>query len=398
MALEQLEGTRFSLTQNSRLIQIATDEILTVFPGIAIKAPDIAANEMGVWSLASVGNKGEIQYSSFTQPQYILQARNGCVWNPKLKITQVGGKLLLSDYTVNGEICPDAFWNNTFEKIFGTGLDIRDFYATPEGRAILDMILAKVFLAMHNDVYDVMYYGSHPLVTTSYENQYYTIEAGKFADFKDMMEVSDGGGVLTILDALADAGNDSHLDTAFAGGDITDDAFTGGSNNIAYYLDLLQSQAHHELKTVRNNNAADVVVLAHPAEFEALEDYYITTYGAIPEMAKYFTTGASGELKLAQNVLHYKGSPVVRMQGWKRFDDATGLNVHRLVAVARGVFGGAYDVLDLPGQRNVGMRIDQRLGGGTGFMGKIYMLSDFKLGTEVLESNLVSMISLVDTP
>lgn len=397
MALEQLQGTRFSLTQNSRLIQIATDEILNVFPGVAIKAPDIAANELGVWSLASVGNRGEIQYSSFTQPQYILQARNGCVWNPKLKITQVGGKMILSDYTVNGEICPDAFWDNTFEKIFGTGLDIRDFYATPEGRAILDMILAKIFLAMHNDVFDVMYYGSHPLITTAGENQYYTIEAGAWEDFVDMMAVSDGGGVLTILDALADDGV-SHLDTAFAGGDITNDAFTGGSNNIAYYLDLLISQAHIELKTVYTNNSEDVVILAHPAEFKALKDYYITTYGDIPQIVQYRTTGANGEMKLQQNVLYYDGMPVVNMQGWKRFDNATGLNVHRLVACARGVFGGAYDVMDLPGQRNVGMRIDQRLGGGTGFMGKIYMLSDFKLGTEVLESNLVSMISLVDTP
>jgi hypothetical protein len=398
MPVEKLEGVRFSLNSGARTIEISSDEVIQLFEGVSIKAPDIAASDFGLWSLSSVGNKGEIKYNSFTQPKHILQARNGCVWNPKMKITQVGGKMILSNYTINGEICPDAFWESTFEKIFGTGLDIRDFYATPEGRAVTDIIMGKIFMAMHNGVYDVMYYGSHPLVDDSDENGYYTVEADEFADFLDQMNVSDGGGILTQLDGLADGGNDAHLAGAIAAGDITDGDYTGGTNAITKYFDDLYDIATTDLKTVWDENAENVLILAHPAEFKAYRDHLLTTYNEIPATLQYFVKGANGEMQASRNVLYYDGTPIIKMNGWRRFDRVTGYNIHRLVATARGVFGGAYDVGALPGQSWTGMRIDQRFGGGEGFMGKVYMLSDFKLGTEVLDHELVSMTRIVDTP
>lgn len=393
-----ITGTRFSLTGSGRIIEIPTDEVIQLFEGVSIKATDIAMNEFGLWSLASVGNKGEVKYNSFTTPKHILQARNGCVWNPKLKITQVGGKLITSPYTVNGEICPDAFWDNAFEKIFGTGLDIRNFYATPEGRAVMQTIMGKIFIAMHNGVYDVMYYGDHPLIATSDTNQYYTVEAGEWVDYMDQMAVSEGGGVMTQLDALRDAGNHPHLEGAIVAADFTDDAYVGGTNDVTYYFDQVIKNAHEDLQTIYENNAEDVLILVPPAEYDAYYEQILTTYSEIPAVYVFHITGSDGTTQIAQNILRYKGSWVVRMGGWKRFDRITGYNIHRVVAIARGVFGGAYDVSSLPGQRDVGMRIDQRMGGGEGFMGKIYMLSDFKLGTEILDTNMVAMYSAVDAP
>jgi len=397
MPIGKLEGVRFSLNGGNRVVEIATDEVVNLFPGVAIYASDIAANEFGIWSLASVGNRGEIKYSSFTQPKHILQARNGCVWNPKMKMTQVGGKLILSPYTVNGEICPDAFWDGAFERIFGTGLEIRNLYGTPDGKAVMDLIMTKIFLAIHNGVYDAMYYGDHPLIASSDTNGYYTAGADEWADYMDQMDVSEGGGVLTQLDGLRDAG-EAHLAGAIVGGDISDDEYVGGTNNITYYFDQLYKIATNDLKTVKDSNPGDFVILAHPAEFAAYEDYLTATYNTIPANYQYFLTGSEGVL--SPNVLMYKGSPVVRMQGWKRFDTITGYNVHRLCAVARGVMGAAYDVANLPsaGAGEIGMRIDQRFGGGEGHMGKVYMMTDFKLGTEILDHNLVSMYTVVDTP
>lgn len=398
MPLNTIEGTRFELTPQGRIIEIMTDEVVQLFRGVTLKAPDIAANEFGIWNIASVGNKGEIKYTSFRQPRHILQARNGCVWNPKMKFTQVGGKLILSPYTVNGEICPDAFWDNIFEKIFGTGLAIRDIYATPEGRALIDELLSKVFAAMHNGFYDVSWYGAHPLVDASLENNYFPGDAGQYADFVDQMSVSDGGGILTQLDGLRDAGGYEHLEGDFAGGDITDDEFTGGSNNITTYLDTLYSQATTDLQTVKDTEPSDFRILAHPAEFDALQDYYIATYGDIPAVYQYHVTGKDGSTQIDHRVLKYKGSPVIRMNGWKRFDTETGYNMHRLVACTSGLFGNVFDTRDVPSRPGVAMRIDQRLGGGEGFMGKAYILSDFKHGVEVLDHNFASMITLVDTP
>lgn len=400
MPKNSLSGVRFSLGSNSRTIEIQTDEVLTLFEGVTIKAPSIAANEFGLWSLASVGNKGEIKYASLTTPKHILQARNGCVWNPKMKITQVGGKMSLYPFTVNGEICPDAFWDNSFEKIFGVGLAIRDLEGTPEGRAVMDMIMMKIFAAMHNGTYDVMYYGGHPQITTSDTNTYWTVEADEWADFIDQMEVNASGGVLTQLDALRDAGNDAHLAVSIAAGDVSGASYTGGSNDITYYFDQLKANAHGDLLTVWEDNPEDVILCCHPAEFDAYEDYLLTTYTTIPDAFLYFIKGQNGNMEAAPGVLKYKGSWVVSMYGWRRFDRIVGINNHRIVATARGVFGGAYDISDVPGQTGtgVGMRIDQRFGGGEGFMGKIYMLSDFKLGTEILDKNLIAMASRVVTP
>jgi hypothetical protein len=262
--------------------------------------------------------------------------------------------------------------------------------------------MIKIFASMHNSAYDVMYWGGHAQITLANTNAWWTVEADEWADFIDQMEVSQIGGTLSQLDDLRDnsAADYPHLAGAIVAGDVTAGAYTGGTNPITFYLAMARSQAHSDLQTIWEENPENVVYQVSLAIWDAYEEYLINTYNTIPEAFLYFIQGQSGAMSAAPGVLKYKGSWVVAEYGWKRFDRITGIHNHRINAVARGVYGGAYDISDVPGQTGAGvaMRIDQRMGGGVGFMGKIYMLSDFKLGTEVLDTNLVSMVSIVVTP
>lgn len=384
----------------SNYLSISTGAALQFFKRYAILKTGLVDNYLDIYQFINAGRDNEVRFGSLRAPKHLLRPRNGCTWEPNGKI-QFGSDIInILPSKFNGELCPDAFWDQCLEKVFGTGNDIMDFSATPESRALLNAIADKVYEGLGNSFYDLIWFGQDPIITDSNTNNWFTVDAAEWAEFQAQEAIHPG--FTYLYDNLKSVEGLPHFNVEIASGDTSGADYTGTATAL---FDKVLAAGTANMKSLQKNvRAGGILLLVSQGIFTKYENELITEHGSIPEMFYYKYNGEwCAKLGCIGNstvpgVLKYKGHTVVCMDQWGSFDAMTGVNTHRVVATVPRNHGAAFDVPSLPGKSFDGMslRLIQKLDPPD--YGKLYMYTNFKSGVGIVDTDLMTHASLTLTP
>ncbi len=388
---------QFSQVGNTRYITIPTETAIRLFNTFAVLYPNILANAMGIYTIGEVDREGMVRYASLGVPKHILTARkNGCVWDPKGRMPMTLTENSLCPVEFMGEECPDAFWGGCLERIFGTGNAVRDFFSTAESRAIIQEILNNIYIGLGNSFYELADFGQHPLIADSTENNWFTVDQKEWNDYVDQQEAC--GGFVTQMDYLKNTEGLDNMNVPIYTNEIDGAEFIGDAEDLFKRL-LSAAGVGTEFSTIINARGVGMaapIIQVSQSIFQKYEDELLTKFAAIPEMYYYYLTGVDGARQLQPGVLRYKGAWVYCNYGWGLFDRITGTISHRAVVSAPGVFGLSSDVRNLRQFSGLGLRVVQHL--DAPWMGKVYMDTTFKMGTAILNTQMLAMASVTLSP
>ena len=388
----------------SRYMSLNTQAALLFFRRYAVEKPNLTANSMGLYTLASVGRNGKARFGSLSVPKHLLQSRkNGCGWHPKGNMKFGIDEFDVCPVEYNGEQCPDALYGDCLEKILGVGNEVRDMLATPEGRALFMEMVRNIYMGLGNSVYDLVTWGKHPLIADATEQGLYTVDDQEWDDFVDQQEACVGH--MTLIDQLkADGYNNYNVDILDA--DVSADrmSYTGNVGDLFDRVLAAQSPTMKLVsrRVINNSNIRESILLVTPQIFAKYEDELLTAYPQLPSTFQYFYNGKFCEnmgcdpMNSVTGVLKYKGHLVVRMDEWEEFDDMVGVKTFRVMAIVPGNLGIAFDVPALSQFAGMGLRINQRL--DAPYQGKVYMDTTFKIGTGILDQEFIVNASKVYVP
>lgn len=382
-------------------IRVKSGPWLNIFRRMGIIQGDITKNDLGLYSHLIVDGEGKAKFIS-QQPAYHLfrPRQNGCVWNPSGRIRNGIVDVDTCPIEYQGEECPDAYWGNCMESLFGPGNQVRDLYSSPELVAMFRNTMATLSTGLANSFHELVHFGLHPAIITADTNDTYLVDDARWADYYAQMIGSDDrpnncSGIVTLLDALADQGEEGY-DIEIPDSDIdADNNYTG---DIIALFETVINRGKTELRTMAKRGIGSgggkryPIMLVTAPEFRAYEDWLTANFVNSPTMTNYILTGTDGTTRMIPGVLTYKGIPVVEWDESTIFDEIVGTHSHRVALVAPGTFGVATDVRNIKDVYNpgTGLEIVQRMGGGTGFMGKIYMTTTLRWGTALADKNFVT--------
>lgn len=380
-------------------VRVKTGAWLNIFQRYGVMMGDVTKNELGLYTPLKVDGYGKAKFMGFKSPNHLFRPRqNGCVWNPNGRIRSGLVEVDTCPIEYQGEECPDTFWGDCMEALFGPGNEVRDLYSSPELQKIFAEAMKGLSVGLGNSYHELLHFGKHPLIIDADTNGTFAVDEDRWEDFYAQMIGSDErpnncSGIVTLLDALADQG-EAGYDLEIPDSDI--DANNNYTGDIVALFQSLINSAKTELRIMAKRGVQYgagkrfPVILATTPEFNAYKQHLIDNYGvATPELINFVLLGDDGKGRLMHGVLHYEGIPVVEWDESSWFDEIVGTKCHRVALVAPGTFGIASDVQNIKDAWNpgTGLEIVQRLGGGTGFMGKIYMTTTLRWGTALADKD-----------
>lgn len=395
-------GEAVSIDSNAagNFVRVKSGPWLNVFQRYGIVEGDINKNELGLYTQLKVDGYGKAKFLHFKTPSHLFRPRqNGCAWNPNGRIRSGLVNVDTCPIEYQGEECPDAFWGDCMESLFGPGNEVRDLYSTPELRAIFTNAMRALAIGLGNSFHELAHFGQHPLIVDADTNGTFAVDEDRWEDYYNQMIGSDNrpnncAGFVTLFDALADQGEEGY-DLEIPNGDI--DSANNYTGDIIALFESLISNAKTELRIMARrgiqfgSTRRYPVILATSPEFRAYENHLVENFSHNPQLTNYILVGDDGTQRMMPGVLHYKGIPVVEWDESATFDEIVGTKSHRVALIAPGTLGIASDVEDIknamaPGS---GLEIVQRTGGGPGFMGKIYMTTTLRFGTALADKDFV---------
>ena len=386
-------GITLDTTRDTRYLEVQTKSALRMFDNIAIIDGDISADAVGLYSRMTIDRDLTARFGSFNTPKHIFSSRkNGCSWNPK-----GGVRLNITEFETcpieyNGEQCPDAFWGDCMEMLFAGGNDKRDFYATPEGTALLAQLLRQVFIGQGNSFFEIVHFANHPLIETANTLGFYlnNVDQKEWVDYYDQMTSIKCSGLVTILDELAAEGTPGYdidiPDASFnANGDFTGDIIALFEQMLAKTKGALRVMCKNGVMT--NAGRQYPIIKVTDSLFRAYENYIMTQFSQLPQAYRYQLTRNDGELLTVPNALIWKGMPVMSWDESTQFDEIVGSTSHRAAIFAPGVLGIAADVPELKQYEGMGLRLVQKL--EAPWQGKIFMDNTLRVGTGIADPALI---------
>jgi len=386
---------------SGNFIRIKRGDWLNIFQRMGIIQGDITKNELGLYTQLLVDGEGKAKFMSILPGQHLFRPRlNGCVWSPNGTVRTGLLEIDTCPIEYQGEECPDAFWGTCMEALFAPGNGVRDLFGTPELRAIFTMAVSNQAIGLGNSFHELVHFGLHPLITAADTNGTYLVDDEQWEAYYAQMVGSDArpnncSGLVTLLDALATQGETGY-DLVIPDADI--DINNNYTGDITALFETVINSAKTELRTMAkrgiNYGARGKrypIMLVTSPEYQAYENYLVANFANSPQLTNFHLLGEDGSLNLMPGVLSYKGIPVVEWDESSAFDEIVGTHCHRVALVAPGTFGVASDVRNLKDAFNpgTGLEIVQRLGGGPGFMGKIYMTTTLRWGTALADKDFV---------
>lgn len=383
----------FENVGSNRYVRIATETALQLFQKMTVKQPDLVLDELGVWSFGSVGREGKARFFSIRTPKHLLRKRPnaGCRWDPKGKTVSEVTTLDLCPIEYQGEQCPDAFYGECLERILGVGNQVRDMYATPEGRAIIAELLRRIYIGLGNSLYNIAWWGDHPLVNIVDEDGTYSVSDEEWEDFKENQESC--GGILTAVDYLKDVLVQPNYQIELLNNDVDGDKYVGSVD--ALFQRVVDGSDTEFKIAMRNMEPGQIpVLLVTPGIFDKYRKELILQFNAIPDAYQLYLRGAGTDnvSGLNKRALLWDGFAVVCMDSWAAVTDILNYHHHRVIAMLPGAFGLAYDVPSLAQFDGLGLQIVQKLDAPDN--GKIYMDTTFKMGTTIIDPKFVTNASL----
>lgn len=387
----------------SNYVSVQTEANLNFFKKIAILRNRVALNSLGLYSFGTLGRNNKVNFASLSTPKHLLRLRtNGCTWNPVGKVVSRRSSFSLTPVEYNGELCPDVFYGDVLERIFGTGREVRDLMATTEGKALFMQLVNLTYAGLGNSFYELLDFGQHPLIEDSDTNGWYQGEDNVWGDFKAQQAAM--GGHLTIIDGLKDEGYE-HLNVAITNDYFNSDftKFTGLAT--ALFDEVLRAQPN-EMEIASNQPNMNgmmpkPILLVSKDIYNSYEDYFTNKFDGLDAGMQYFLDRKLEDLGLntgvpVTGVLKYKGHWVVRMDAWDTYDKITNTKTYRCIAATPGVFGVGHDVDELNQYAGMGLQLTQKL--EAPYQGKVYMDTTFKVGAGILHEDFLVNASRTFTP
>ena len=407
-------GLRFNSVQENGLVRgatltLTTGEALNFFKNLSVTKPRLVENSLGLYSFGSVGRNGKVKFASLTNATpHMLRPRGntGCIWDPVGNIAMNVSEFSVCPIKYQGQLCPDNFWGECFEKLLGVGNQIEDIYATPEGRMILQSLIQSIYNSLGDSLWMLSWFAGHPLIATATSGDTYSIDDEEWDAFVAQQAI-DCGGWMTLIDGHKESGL-SHYNVLIPEDAVgTDGTYVGDVGRPGGLFGQLVKQSSKTMKLLNGKTTQGSVtgaargkqpILVTSSIFEAYERELQVDYPALPETFYYHLNdeycaklGCIGG-EMAQGVLKWKGHLVILMEDWDYFYDLVGVEAHIAMMVVPGVLGMAYDVPSLDQFGGLGMIVEQKLGAPD--LGKLYMHTNFDIGMGVTNTDLITYAGL----
>lgn len=394
----------------SRYMSLSTEAALFFFKRISVLKSNIILNSLGLYSFAPLDNRGRVKFASLDTPKHLLRpASIGCSWNPIKGLNMQSSEMDSEGFEFQAEQCPDVFINTCFRQIYGTGNQVRDLMATPEGKALVGEMIERIYAGLGNSFADVTSFANHPLISLSDQGDWYSaakVDDQEWANYYAQMTTKKIAGHQSIIHMLMEKGYE-HLNVQIPRGDVSAD----GKKFIGDVIDLFERALDAQNPAMKRaakgdfgtSNVNKGVILVSPSIFRAYEDYLLTEWKTIPQTFYYTLNSTFAELldmeasTVSSGVLKYKGHVVVQMDEWDDFANQIGVQLHQIQVVTPRNFGVGLDVPGLDQFNGLaGLRMVQHL--DAPWLGKIFMDTRFDLATGLVNSDFLTHGSLVIIP
>lgn len=365
------------------------------FKDITIRKSNVILNDMNLYTLLPVGRDGKFKTQNLSVPRHLLQSRKDCVtWSPKGKATLTSDEIVTYAYEYMGEQCVDSFFDSCMEKIFPAGNEVWDFTGTPEGQALFAMLVDNIFTSLGNSFNDLSWYSNYSYITTSDTNNYwvngYSTE-DEWTRFKAQQTDTSLVGFVPIIENYKTDGREQ-FNVSIASNEVSGKQFVG---DIIDFFDRVDRAARPEFRQILNRRSGNfsAVRLVSPAIFDAYYDYLHTTHNGIIQGYQLLVNGEA-----VPGVLMYKGVPVVSMDEWLLMDEMLGVTSFRCVATVLGNFAIAHNMASPQARQFDGLGFVAQQRADLRNKGTYDMYTTFKLGTDILNPNLMVNASRTDEP
>ncbi len=376
----------------TRYIEIDTSASLTLLQGISIQKESILENELGLYSVGSVGRDGRARWATIGGTNHILKARsNGCKWDPQGKYTLVNKAYDLCNLEAQVEVCPDVTWGSCLEYAFsGVGNEVRDMNATEEGKALLLALLDKIYLDLGNSYYNIAYWGDHPLIYQSNEEGQYEVSGTSeevWEDYLRQQTVCEGW--MTGVDYFKHQGHPQY-NVPIYDSEISPDGAEFIGDPVDLFKRLLQTApagqfriAIKKYKLVNGMRMKPAICVTRSI-YEAYREWLINKYSTIDES---FLLRVGCVESCLSDGLMYDGHPVICKDDWDAFGYLVGYHHHRAMLVYWGNLGHSYDVPSLQQFEGLGLRVVQRV--GAPYQGRIFMDTTFRMRSIIINPDWI---------
>lgn len=391
-----IEGIgKFEASASGNTFAMNLEDAVRVYDQYTVKQTDRIARALGVYSDVRLDRGSlKMRFASWSTPRNLFRARkNGCSWNP------VSGPILsVDEYNTcpieyNGEQCPDAFWNDCWERIFGQGNDINNLLATAEGQALVASMLRQIYTGLGNSFFDLANFAAHPRLTVVNNNGLWQGDAGSWADYYAQQTGVDCGGIVTLLDALRASGMlNLSVNIPLSDVNTTTKQYTG---DIMDLVAAVKAASTPEMKAAMVNgvNGRLPVWLATAPVYEAYLNY-IRSLAPGNELAyKFMVQVSDGETMMNREALMLDGMYFIQWDAFGPYDAITGDQSYRLALVVPGVFGVLSDLQDVQGATFGGAGLIVQQSPLLKDKGLLWMAMNMRFGAGLADTNLITMAS-----
>lgn len=387
---------RFALLGGDRQVfDMYMEPMRAFFQDVAIKKTDFVGNELGLYSFLPVGRNNKAIMSSLSVPKHLLQSRKNCkTWQPKGRMSLQPQEIQTFEVEYMGEQCSDQLIGNCLNRVLGTGNDVYDIFATPEGRSMFDLALNNIFLGLGNSLYDLVTFGGDSTITDSNTNFWWNTSTSEettedWANFLDQMT---GTGITGFIPLIEEAKADglAHFNIEIPEADVNGDEYIG-TDVTALFDECIGAAKPVFRVALKQRSSFGAAILVSKSIFDAYKNWLIATYTHIPEAYSLLLNG-----ELQRGVLMYDGLPVICMDEWTEFDETVGVNTHRVVVTALRNLVIAHDIIQLDQFGGIGMRIEQSP--VLKDKGITYMHTAFRVGAAIADTDFMVNASLIVTP
>lgn len=375
---------------NRRVLYIPQKAAAFLFRNFTMKYGDFNA-QLGLYSIGSLNREHDATFVSLTAPDFLIQERGaGCSWDPVTGMTSDISTIASQPWKMQAEACPDLLWNSCIEKILGVGVDITDFFSTPEGTALVNEMLYQINLSLGNSYFMMNNFGQHPTIAeVDAEGSWVTTNsAKKWNRFKNNQKPI--AGFYTLVDALAET--EDHLNVEVTNAMLSADKmkFVGDARK---FVDNIIAAAPYEFSLMNENmvmmGQSPIIKLSYSIWERLNEQNNLGCFCDANETAlNLLFNGTDAKYGLGVNVLRYRGYWIVKDHAQRQFDAVTNTVTHRGLLVYNGNFGLAHDTVALDQYGGIGMRIYQDLTPKGG--GMLYMDTYGRVANAIINKNLLA--------
>lgn len=345
----------------------------------------LADNKYGLFSMKGNIHTDKFKIASLTPPKHLWGGKSlNCQFNPKGNFGSRRAEFDLNEIVFNGKQCPDSFYDNGWYQLFGTGRPI-EMLKSANGLTLVRNLVAMVGNALTNDLWNLVTYGSHPIITTSDSNGAFAnyTSAEDWADFKDQQ--SQVGGFVTAAEYLKTTGLYPNYNVAISGGNISGANYTGAVLEGLFVTVKAAATAEKEIFVTRSRQKE--VWLVTKGIFEKGKTELREKFPALQVGYDMFVNGNTTLNGGMSEYYEWDGKYIVKFDEPQLIDSITGYNTHMVIATVPGniaiLTGGDPSKYGLEVQ-STGLIKDQ---------GALYMDAYLRIGTGFINPELVTFAS-----